>query len=169
MKLFELSKQDFFDYSDPEQVKMAAELDGYTASSNIRLKPNTIKFLEGKYKDRNGSAILYRAMVFDDIEDAEVMFGVRVADGASFTYRRDKESSWTKSKRFVYGFAEAGDFDEQYTVVLKATVEEKDFLFDVADLSKKDLEHIMLEDQSEVIVNAKDRKVVIDKIIDNWE
>jgi hypothetical protein len=168
MKLAEIAQQDFFDHDDPAQKKMMAELDHYTASPNIRLKPETIKFLSSKYAGRDGSVVLYRAMVFDDIDDIEEMFGV-AEEGASFTYKRDKESSWTKSKRFAYGFAENGDLDEQYTLVLKTKVDVKDFLLDVDDLSKNDRKEIILEDQSEVIVNAKDRSVVIDKIIDNHE
>jgi hypothetical protein len=168
MKLFELTKPDFFNYDSPAESKIANELDAFTASPNVRLKQTTIEFLRNKYKNRTGSVTLYRAMVFDDLAIAKRVLGTDVKSGTKFTYRRDKESSWTKSKSFAYSFAENGDLDEQYTIVLRAVVPEKDFLFDVADLSKKDLEHIVLEDQSEVIVNADNREVVIDKVIDNF-
>lgn len=168
MKLTEITKQNFFDHSNANDLKIAGELDSFTASPNVRLKPSTVEFLKNKYKNRTGSATLYRAMVFDKLEDAQKLFGVEVKAGAKFTYKRDKESSWTKNKRFAYQFAEHGDLDEQYTVVIRADVPEKDFLLDIVDLSKKDLEHIVLEDQSEVVVNAADREVIIDKVIDNW-
>lgn len=169
MKLLEIARADFFDHSDPAQLRIAAELDHFTASPNVRLRPSTLEFLGAKYSGRSGSATLYRAMVFDSLEDARDVLGTEAEAGAKFTYRRDKESSWTRSKRFAYGFAVHGDMDEQYTVVLRAVVPARDFLLDVLDLSQRDLEHIALEDQSEVIVNADDREVTIEKVIDNHD
>lgn len=168
MKLMELANQDFFDHNDPKQVKMMNDLDGFTASPNHYLKPETVEFLRGKYAKRSGTVPLYRAMVYDDLHEFEKQFNCAAVEGESFTYKRDKESSWTKSKKFALSFAEEGDLDERYTVVLFALVPIKDFLFDVDDLSKKDLEEIIIDlKQREVIVDKMDRKVKIFSIIDN--
>lgn len=168
MKLFEIASKDFFDHSNPAHVKMMAEIDAYTATARYGLSAETIKFLESKYKDQTGSELLYRAFIFDSLDDVKEMFGVNEED-TDFTYKRDKESSWTKRKAWAYRFAQEGDFSEQYTVVISSPVRRSDFLLDVDDLSKRDLEHIYLEDQAEVIVNNVNRRATIVKIIDNWK
>jgi len=168
MKLMELASQDFFDHDDPKQVKMMNDLDGYTASPNHPLRPETVEFLRSKYAKQSGTVPLYRAMVYDDLHTFEDQFNCSAIEGESFTYKRDKESSWTKSKKFALNFAEEGDFDEQYTVVLFSLVPIKEFLLDVDDLSKKDLGEMYIDlKQREVIVDKMDRKVEIFAIIDN--
>ena len=166
---FESDKVDFFDHSDPAQMKILSQLDGYTASPNTALRPEALEFFRAKYRERSGEVTLWRAMVFDSLDQAAKLFKIEdVKVGVLFTYKRDKESSWTKSQRVAINFAQDGDMDEQYTVVLEAKIPVKDFLLDVDDLSKNDLKHIYLQDQKEVIVDAIDRKVKIAKVIDNF-
>lgn len=166
--ILEADEPDFFDHNDPAQMKMLNELDGYTASPNVALRPTTLEFLRSKYKGRSGEVTLWRAMVFNSLDEAAKLFKVKdVKAGEQFEYKRDKESSWTKSQRFAINFAQDGDLDEQYTVVLESKIPVKEFLLDVEDLSKNDLKHIYLQDQKEVIVDSMDRRVKIVKVVDN--
>lgn len=169
MKLIEIAKQDFFGHGSPEHTQYMKELDAYTASPNTRLKKNIVEFLRSKYKDQSSSLVLYRAMMFNSLEEMTKVLGASKV-GSTITYKRDKESSWTKSKSFAYRFADEADADEQYLVVLKASIPRKNFLLDISDLSKNDLEEIYIDQrQEEVIVDEQAVEAVIDKIEDRFE
>jgi len=150
MKVFEL-----FDASNETHLKMMQDLDHFTASPRMNLKPETIAFLQKNYP-HNTPMKLYRVLFTDDLDNLAVKLGDNKIEGGSVVFHSaTRVSSWSKSKAAVEEMAVENADLGGFAVILSATIPAKDIIIDLSDLSASDREHVyVMNEQHEVIVNA---------------
>jgi len=166
MRFKDFLNEDMFDHSSNIHHNLMRDIDNFTASPRLTLKPETVAYLKSKanYKDMT----LYRVLFIDDLEQlAKSLDMASVEVGAKGVHHAKRISSWSYSKSLVEELA-VENFDiGNYSVILKAIVPGKSIILNTDDLSKKDREHIYLEVQKEVMVDEGSYPVIVLDVIDN--
>lgn len=135
-----------------ERTNALNDLDNFTASPQLTLKPATIDYLVKNYPEKTNRT-LYR-ILFADSESTlkKILHTDKLDEFEKCKHSSTRCTSWTTSFSVTKKMLKGDDVWENFACIIKAVINGSDIVIDVERLSIEDKKEVYLLDQKEVIV-----------------